>query len=228
MLAKLAALGAAIALPFVCINCLSSHAPMIQSALQAQTAGALESASIKGVAVKADGRDIVLEGVVPSQDIKLQAGVLAAALPGVRSVNNLLTLGAVPAPPAVSNVQTQLNEILLRKKIEFETNRDVILASSSPTLREALDVLKQAPNMSITIHGHTDSRGNAEANKSLSARRAKAVADWFAKHGVEAARLSSAGFGAEKPIDSNDTDAGRAKNRRVEIVANAPAAVGGK
>jgi outer membrane protein OmpA-like peptidoglycan-associated protein len=221
MLAKIAGLLAAIALPFLCLQCLSSHAPLIQSAIRGSAVAALESASIKGVEVACDGRDILLKGTVESEAVKLKAGAAAMMLPGVRTVDNQLTVA-----PTAEAVQTQLNEILLRKKIEFETAKDVILPASTPVLEEALAVLQQAPNLTIAINGHTDSMGVAQRNKDLSARRAKAVANWFQSHGVAAGRLSSAGFGSEKPIDSNDTEAGRAKNRRVEIIANQAAAGG--
>lgn len=222
MLTKLASLAIAGALPFLCLNCLSSHAPLIQQSVKTLSSTALEGASIKGVKVDADGRDVVLRGVVGSEAEKAKAGAIAFATFGVRSVDNQLVVGA-----SAATVQTKLNEILLRKKIEFETAQDVILPASTPVLEEALGVLKQAPQLSITINGHTDSRGDAAANKDLSARRARAVAQWFQGHGIEAGRLASAGYGAEKPIDTNDTEAGRAKNRRVEIIANSAATVGG-
>lgn len=223
MLLKLASLVAAAALPFLCLQCLSSHAPLIQEGVRTLTSSALQGASIKGVNVLADGRNVVLQGMVASEAIKAKAGTLALALPGVRSVDNQLVVGASTAA-----VQTKLNEILLNKKIEFQTGQDVILPVSTPVLEEALAVLKEAPQISVTVNGHTDSRGDPAANKDLSARRAKAVASWFQGRGIEAGRLASAGFGAEKPIDTNDTDAGRARNRRVEIIANSPITVGGK
>lgn len=223
MIAKLLALLASAALPFLCLQCITSHSLPIQDSLKASTLAALEGASIKGVKVGADGRDIVLQGVVDTQEIRTQAGIVAMALPGVRTVDNQLIVA-----PSAAGVNSKLTELLLRKKIEFQTASDVILPTSTPVLQEALAVLKEAPQLSITINGHTDSMGLAAANKDLSARRAKSVATWFATHGVDASRLSSAGFGAEKPIDSNDNEAGRAKNRRVEIIANSAVVVGGK
>lgn len=226
MFAKIGALLGVLALPFLCLNCLNMHSVPIQESLKAYTATTLSSAGIKGVTVDADGRDMVLNGTVETEAIRTQAGTVAMALPGVRTVKNQLTV--VPPGLSVEGVQSKLNEILLRKKIEFQTGRDVILPTSLPVLEEALQVLNQAPQLSITINGHTDSAGLASANKDLSARRAKAVAAWFAGHGVAASRLSSAGYGSEKPIDTNATEAGKAKNRRVEIIANSAVVVGGK
>jgi outer membrane protein OmpA-like peptidoglycan-associated protein len=223
MFAKIASLAAAAALPFLCLQCITSHAPLIQQSLKSATSSSLEGASIKGVKVLADGRDITLQGIVDTEAIKTQAGTLAMALPGVRSVDNQLIVGVTAA-----TVNTKLNEILLKKKIEFQTAKDVILPVSTPVLEEALAVLNQAPELSVTINGHTDSHGDAAMNKDLSTRRARAVATWLQAHGVAPTRLASAGYGAEKPIDSNDTEAGRARNRRVEIVANSTVVMGGK
>ena len=224
MLAKLGVLLAGAALPFLCLQCVTSHGLVIQEGLKMVTSAALDGASIKGVKVGADGRDIVLDR---HRGYRSHQG--AGGNPGVRAAGPCARwIIACWWPPSAAGVQTKLNEILLKKKIEFQTNSDVILPVSTPVLEEALAVLKQAPQLSITINGHTDSVGIPAANKVLSARRAQAVAAWFGSHGVDAARLTSAGYGSEKPIDTNDTDAGRAQNRRVEIVANAPVVVGGK
>jgi len=69
----------------------------------------------------------------------------------------------------------------------------------------------------LAVQGHTDNRGAAGYNKRLSAQRANSVMKWLVDHGIAKARLSAAGFGLEKPIDSNDTDVGRQNNRRVEF-----------
>ncbi len=71
--------------------------------------------------------------------------------------------------------------------------------------------------VAVEVEGHTDNRGNAANNKKLSAARAAAVVRWLTSHGIEASRLSSQGYGQERPIDSNDTDEGRKNNRRVEF-----------
>jgi outer membrane protein OmpA-like peptidoglycan-associated protein len=69
----------------------------------------------------------------------------------------------------------------------------------------------------MRIEGHTDNRGDAAMNLDLSKRRAASVRIWLEQHGVEGNRLESEGYGLTKPIESNDTDAGRLANRRVEF-----------
>jgi OmpA-OmpF porin, OOP family len=215
MLVKLGSLIAAIAFPLLCLNCISGHAPEIAATLRGMVSAGLQSVSINGVDVKADGRDITLTGKVPTEDTKDKAGQVARLLPGVRTVDNqLVVVGDVKA------VQTELDKILLDKKIEFESGKSVILATSTPVLQEVLDVLNKAPQLSVTVNGHTDNSGDADANRELSQARAQAVVQWLTQKGIAAARMKSAGFGPDKPIAPNTTPEGRAKNRRVEIIAN--------
>jgi OOP family OmpA-OmpF porin len=76
-----------------------------------------------------------------------------------------------------------------------------------------------ATDLKLTIEGHTDNVGDAKANHDLSHRRAKAVTQYLVdKHGIDASRLQSTGFGDKKPTAKNDTPEGRQQNRRVELV----------
>ncbi len=107
---------------------------------------------------------------------------------------------------------------LVLDNVRFATDSDRILAVSDETLTKVLTTIqKLAPDQRFVIEGHTDDRGDAKHNKSLSARRAKSVVQWFAKKGVDAKRFDSAGYGEEKPIATNETVDGRQANRRVEI-----------
>jgi OmpA-OmpF porin, OOP family len=105
----------------------------------------------------------------------------------------------------------------LLKPIEFETGRATIKPVSFPIMDEVLDLMKSRPSMRIGVYGHTDSKGTPENNLRLSKERAAAVRNYLQGKGVAASRLESEGFGQTKPVDTNDTDAGRAKNRRVEF-----------
>jgi outer membrane protein OmpA-like peptidoglycan-associated protein len=103
--------------------------------------------------------------------------------------------------------------------ILFDTNADRLRPESAPVLREIADMLAAHPAMRLAIEGHTDDVGSPAANQSLSARRAAAVARYLAEvHGVAAARLQPAGFGATRPVAPNDSEADRQRNRRVELV----------
>jgi OmpA-OmpF porin, OOP family len=93
------------------------------------------------------------------------------------------------------------------------------LAISAPVIKQIAQALEKNPNLRLLIEGHTDSVGDAAHNMDLSRRRAEAVrAVLIGQFNVEASRLSAAGLGSTKPVDSNDTPQGRAQNRRVELV----------
>ena len=79
-------------------------------------------------------------------------------------------------------------------------------------------MLKQSPQLKIEIGGHTDNVGQAASNKTLSQARAQTVMKAIVEGGIAANRLTAAGYGQEYPIGDNRTEAGRAKNRRVELV----------
>lgn len=106
------------------------------------------------------------------------------------------------------------------KDLHFRVNDATILSSATRTLQHVGSILKQNSNLRVEIQGHTDSTGNDRYNKSLSDRRAKAVRNYLVRHGVSSKRLSSHGYGEERPIASNDTAAGRAENRRVQLSIN--------
>lgn len=102
--------------------------------------------------------------------------------------------------------------------IQFETDKDIIKPVSYEILQKVVQVLKENPTYNVEIIGHTDNRGGAEYNLDLSQRRAKAVAKFLENNGISKSRIKTAGYGLSKPIDTNDTVEGRARNRRVEFV----------
>jgi outer membrane protein OmpA-like peptidoglycan-associated protein len=101
--------------------------------------------------------------------------------------------------------------------INFDTDSDHIKDESKPTLDKIVALLKTAPELKLTIEGHTDSTASAEYNQGLSERRAAAVRAYLVAAGIDGSRLSSVGFGASRPVATNDTALGRAQNRRVEL-----------
>ena len=103
--------------------------------------------------------------------------------------------------------------------IYFDTDSDRLKPGSAPVIKMIAQGLQKNPNLKVEIDGYTDSTGDAQHNQDLSQRRAEAVRSVLASQfGIDASRLTSAGFGAAKPMGSNDTPDGRAQNRRVEFV----------
>ena len=104
--------------------------------------------------------------------------------------------------------------------IYFDTDSAEIQAESDSTISEIARLLELRPGLSLYVDGHTDSEGTDDYNQDLSARRAESVvAELLKEHGITAVRLESRGFGESQPVASNDSEAGRAWNRRVELVA---------
>jgi outer membrane protein OmpA-like peptidoglycan-associated protein len=103
--------------------------------------------------------------------------------------------------------------------IYFDSGSDRVRPESSPTLKEIAQMLTEHPDLAITIEGHTDNIGSAQANQELSNKRAAAVKQALVStYSIDAARLTSTGFGDTKPVAKNDTPEGRQQNRRVELV----------
>ncbi|RMG96205.1 MAG: OmpA family protein [Deltaproteobacteria bacterium] len=101
--------------------------------------------------------------------------------------------------------------------IEFDFNEATIKPESKPVLDKAIEVLKEFPEIRVEIVGHTDNVGTREFNLELSRRRAEAVRDYLVRGGIDPSRLRVRGAGPDEPIAPNDTEEGRAKNRRTEF-----------
>jgi len=105
----------------------------------------------------------------------------------------------------------------------FETGRGAVKPTAGPLLDKIAAALKPRSPTEIRVVGHTDARGDAAGNDALSVDRAASVRDWLVMRGIPAQRFTVSGRGSREPIASNDTDAGRASNRRVEILVGEPA-----
>jgi outer membrane protein OmpA-like peptidoglycan-associated protein len=101
--------------------------------------------------------------------------------------------------------------------VTFDVDSSAISPSFQQTLNSIAGSMLQYPNSLIDVYGHTDSTGSDAYNQALSERRAQAVANYLISRGVSASRIRWQGFGETQPVVANDTDAGRARNRRVEI-----------
>ncbi|QIG81663.1 OmpA family protein [Stakelama tenebrarum] len=101
--------------------------------------------------------------------------------------------------------------------VTFATDSSTIQPQFRTTLDDVSNVLANYENTFVDVYGHTDSVGTEAYNQALSERRAGSVADYLSSHGVNSARIATRGFGETQPVASNETEAGRAQNRRVEI-----------
>ena len=114
-------------------------------------------------------------------------------------------------------IKVTLNE----NTVNFDFNSANLTTLAKTNLDKLVTVLKNNPDTNINIYGHTDSIGSDAVNLRISALRAAAVKNYFVANGISASRMFTEGLGKSSPIASNDTDAGRAKNRRVEFAITA-------
>jgi OmpA-OmpF porin, OOP family len=127
-----------------------------------------------------------------------------------------------------TDLQKQLEELQAKKTdrgmvitlgdVLFDFNRAELHSGSQQNLYRLVTFLRENPDREVVIEGHTDSVGSESYNLDLSQRRAESVRAFLAQNGIDAARMASMGFGESRPVASNESNAGRQQNRRVEVV----------
>lgn len=185
----------------------------------------------RGVAIGAAGGAIL--GAVLGNNIgKGGNGALGAVLGGViggaaggvignkmdkqaREIDN-----ALPGADVV-RVGEGIKLVLGENAVRFDFNKSTLTAAAKTNLDKLVKVFTDYPDTNIVIYGYTDSKGADDYNLNLSQQRAAAVKTYLTKKGIAAARFTTTGMGEADPIDSNETDAGRSKNRRVEFAITA-------
>ena len=118
-------------------------------------------------------------------------------------------------------IEITAEKIVINQRINFATGKATILADSFPVLDDVAQAMKDYPNIKVEIQGHTDNVGDETMNQRLSKSRADSVFEYLLKKGVVATRMTTAGYGEARPIDTNTTDAGKLNNRRVEFLITA-------
>jgi outer membrane protein OmpA-like peptidoglycan-associated protein len=122
--------------------------------------------------------------------------------------------------PVYKKITVQKDKLVLKEKLFFAWDEATLEPASFPVLDEVVVALKDNKGFKVLIEGHTDSTGNYDYNQDLSEKRAEAVLEYLATHGIARDRLSYKGFSSSEPTDSNNTVVGRENNRRVEFVVN--------
>ncbi len=168
--------------------------------------------------------------VVSDREVKLSGDAFYDAAPAqIRS--NLLKdfpqgwqlKADISVKPAVAPVdatvcQQLLSELLAKGTIRFESGRSTLDQDSAGLLDRLMETALRCPTTNIEVVGHTDTDGDNAANQALSERRAQAVVDYLVKAGLPAARFAALGYGSTQPVATNDTDEGKAQNRRIEFL----------
>ncbi len=133
-----------------------------------------------------------------------------------REIKN--TIPGAQVERSEEGIQVILDE---QSEIRFDFDKSSLTDSAKLNLNKFVTIFNKYPDTNILIVGYTDSKGSEEYNKKLSERRAESVAQYLISNGIAASRLTSKGMGEEEPKASNDTEEGRAENRRVEFAITA-------
>jgi len=103
------------------------------------------------------------------------------------------------------------------RNIFFDLAKATLRPESNSELDRLVKLMKDVPNLKIEISGHTDNTGSALTNETLSQQRAEAVVNYLKQKGIDGSRMTAKGYGASKPVATNNTDDGRQQNRRTEF-----------
>ncbi len=122
------------------------------------------------------------------------------------------------APVDATVCQQLFSDLLAKGNIRFESGRATIDPDSAGLLDRLVETALRCPTANIEIAGHTDADGEDAFNRTLSEKRAQAVTDYLVKAGLPANRFTAVGYGSSQPVASNDTDQGKAQNRRIDFV----------
>jgi outer membrane protein OmpA-like peptidoglycan-associated protein len=144
-------------------------------------------------------------------------GTISDGMEVERGTNPLDPADDMPKAPPPQVMVFELNKPVVLPGIQFEFNKAVIKPESEAVLIQAYNSLKDHPEIEVEISGHADAIGSNEANQVLSGKRAESVRQWMINKGIAAARLTAVGYGETRPVASNDTEEGRALNRRIEF-----------
>ena len=119
--------------------------------------------------------------------------------------------------PFTVNIEFDAPKTFVLDNVEFDFGKATLRPEAYNTLDDLVDFLQRKPDQKIEIGGYTDNVGSAVKNKALSLDRAKSIVAYLTAKGISSERLTAKGYGADDPIEENDTEAGRQKNRRTEV-----------
>jgi OmpA-OmpF porin, OOP family len=153
-------------------------------------------------------------GMATSADELASADAMAAFVEKVFLEKAPAKPVAKPAPMPLP--QPKISWIL--SGVNFDLNKSVVRPDAKEILKNDIKILRENPQIRVEVQGHTCDLGDANYNRSLSDKRANAIKDYLVSQGVAADRLTARGYGEDRPRFPNDSEANRAKNRRVELV----------
>ena len=198
----------------VALAVVSALAAGCETQRQNQTAIGTGAGAVTGAAIGA----MVGGGRGAAIGAGVGGGIGAAVGYNWGAVKDKLGIATKDSGVQVSEQQDGALKVNVPGSVSFASGSASLNSSLFPTLDRIATTLNEYPKTSVTVVGYTDSIGSSESNQDLSRRRASAVAQYLAQHGVTSGRIIVEGRGEDNPIASNDTEGGRAQNRRVEML----------
>ncbi|MCL2581820.1 MAG: OmpA family protein [Streptosporangiales bacterium] len=202
----------------------------VDTGLAGSARTALASKDVAGVSVHSDWASLTLRGRSSSRAPALAAVRAMPHAGAVHTVTYVCAGGApcssvpaasvppaAPSSPSPAGIEARIRGVLGTGGVTFATGSTSLTPRSAAALSRVASMLAREPGLRVRIAGYTDDSGPAAVNQALSLARASATRDYLAAHGVSASRLAAAGYGAEDPVATNATAAGRAANRRIEF-----------
>jgi len=172
-----------------------------------------------GKILKEGDRDLIFTLI--SEDKKIWVHLKAGSWKGWYRLNIIEEKGFVQKLVfGAEEIKKQLDEKghVAIYGILFDVDKASLKPASEKPLQEIVKLLRDYPDLKLELQGHTDNQGSADYNRDLSQRRAESVKAYLIAYGTDTSRLEAKGYGLSQPVASNDTEEGRAKNRRVELV----------
>jgi len=169
-----------------------------------------ELKSVSHGELKIEGTQVTVRGETVNEVMRQEVvSQMASALPSAYTVKNALRVGAAD--------QRLLDDTLNNRTVEFESGSAILTPEGKAVLDDMVDALQKARGKRVEIIGHTDDVGSRQANLVLSVARADAVKNYLLEAGLSAEHFVASGAGPDRPITSNASEAGRARNRRIEF-----------
>lgn len=203
----------------------------IENDLAQKARTALAEANLPTVNVYFQGRDGHISGIL-TQETSLEAILeIVGGVDGVRTIYNQVTIA--PAPKTSQTTQPKTTDLALGKlytpskkhvleqfdlsKVSFIPTQAVLTEDSYPILDQLAELLKTYPQVLVEISAHTDNQGTALGQTALTQAKAEAVLQYLLTKGIDLNQIKAQGYGASHPVASNEDEAGRMRNRRVEL-----------
>ncbi len=191
----------------------------IQNDVQFGVRSILATSGTSQIDVAIDGRDLTLKGKI---DPKFERDWFVESLGGLKQVRAVTDELEEYSPRAEARqlrvVFREAVQQINTASIAFEPSSADFSSGSQLALEDLASLLKTHPERRIKIAGHTDASGNKQKNLELSRDRARAVTGYLISQGIPREQLLAQGYGSSQPIASNDTEDGRARNRRIEVI----------